>query len=378
MVLAPRNGESFGIFKEVTMWGGNNSAVDILVRPDSISSVRSALQQGKINYDVAIDDLQKAIDDENPPMDEIMFENRNGHPLTWQAYHRYNDINGFMEFLASAYPDIASIHTIGSSVNGRSIKVLKISDKNPGNKAIWVDGGMHAREWITPAVVTYIMNQFTQDWDELPKHIRTIDWYFAPLVNPDGYEYSHVADRLWRKNRRGSGRCAGVDLNRNFGYKWGGAGVSKNPCAETYGGTGPFSEPETAAVQRFISGSNAKWRAYVSFHSYGQYILFPWGYNKVVPPDYQDLQQVGQSAALAIRNVGGPSYTVGPAGNTLYPASGGSDDWAKGTMKMKYAYTIELRDSGRYGFVLPASYIQPSGKEALAALKAIAKAASLA
>lgn len=79
--------------------------------------------------------------------------------------------------------------------------------------------------------------------------------------------------------------------------------------------------------------------------------------------------------AQAIRNVGGPSYTVGPAANTLYPAAGGSDDWAKGTMKIKYAYTIELRDNGRYGFVLPASYIQPTAKEALAAVRAIAEAA---
>lgn len=102
---------------------------------------------------------------------------------------------------------------------------------------------------------------------------------------------------------------------------------------------------------------------------------------------------VGQKAAQAIRNGGGGSYTVGPAGNvipkilciftiklvfsgnTLYPAAGGSDDWAKGTMKIKYAYTIELRDNGRYGFVLPASYIQPTAKDALAALRVIAEAA---
>lgn len=76
--------------------------------------------------------------------------------------------------------------------------------------------------------------------------------------------------------------------------------------------------------------------------------------------------------------MGGPSYTVGPAANTLYPASGGSDDWAKGSAGMKYAYTIELRDNGRYGFVLPASFIQPTAKEALAALRVIGEAAAAA
>lgn len=74
----------------------------------------------------------------------------------------------------------------------------------------------------------------------------------------------------------------------------------------------------------------------------------------------------------------GANYRIGPAGNTLYPASGGSDDWAKGAIGMKYAYTIELRDQGRYGFVLPAVYIEPTAAEALAATRVIAEAASLA
>lgn len=69
---------------------------------------------------------------------------------------------------------------------------------------------------------------------------------------------------------------------------------------------------------------------------------------------------------------------MGPAASTLYPASGGSDDWAKGVIKMKYAYTIELRDQGQYGFVLPASYIQPTAREAFAALKVIGAAAAAA
>ncbi|XP_066246867.1 carboxypeptidase B-like [Euwallacea similis] len=359
--------------EDITMWGGNASAIDILVKPESMEKVKNALNSQHINFDVAIEDLQTAIDEENLPIDETQI--RDGHSLTWYAYHRLEDLHGYLDYLAETYKDIVTLETIGISVNGRPIKLLKISNKKPGNKAAWVDGGIHAREWITPATVTYIINQLVLNWESERKYIQNIDWYFAPLLNPDGYEYTHSTDRLWRKNRRGSGRCAGVDLNRNFGYRWGGTGSSKNPCAETFGGSGPFSEPETAAVQRYISGSSAKWRAYISFHSYGQYILYPWGYNRVVPPDYKDLELVGQKVAQAIKMSGGPMYTVGPAGNTLYPAAGGSDDWAKGTMKIKYAYTIELRDNGRYGFILPASYIQPTAKEALAAVRTIAEAA---
>ncbi|XP_060521682.1 carboxypeptidase B-like [Cylas formicarius] len=361
--------------EDITMWGGNSSSIDILVKPNSIEKVKTALNQKSINYNIAIEDLQKAIEEENPPLEED-FDNRNGHRLTWQAYHPLEDIYEYIEYLGQTYPDLVTVQTIGSSVRGNPIKVIKISNGQTGNKAIWVDGGIHAREWITPATVTFIVNHLMANYENEPKSIQNVDWYFAPLLNPDGYEYTHKVDRLWRKNRRGYGRCAGIDLNRNFGYRWGGQGSSKNPCAETYGGTGPFSEPETAAIQKFIQEATAKWKAYISFHSYGQYILYPWGYNRVVPPDFQDLEDVGQKVAAAIKSVGGPQYTVGPAGNTLYPAAGGSDDWAKGTMKMKYAYTIELRDNGRYGFVLPANYIQPTAKEALAAVRVIADAVS--
>nr|XP_023027547.1 carboxypeptidase B-like [Leptinotarsa decemlineata] len=258
-----------------------------------------------------------------------------------------SDIHGFLDYTAETYPDLCTIQTIGNSVQGKPIKVLKISNGNRSNKAVWIDGGIHAREWITSAVVTYIINHVVLNFENEPQYMQNVDWFIAPLLNPDGYEYSHTVDRLWRKNRARSGQCAGTDLNRNFGYRWGGQGSSKNPCTETYGGSGPFSEPETRAVQQFITGNPAKWRAYISFHSYGQYILYPWGYSKAVPPDYKDLEMVAKQAAAAIRNVGGPSYTTGPAGNTLYPAAGGSDDWAKGVVKMKYAYTFELRDNGR-------------------------------
>jgi carboxypeptidase A4 len=131
----------------------------------------------------------------------------------------------------------------------------------------------------------------------------------------------------------------------------------------------------------------------VTFHSYGQYILYPWGYDKKVPPDYTDLDRVGKKAAQNMRQVGGASYTVGNSASLLYAASGmqlldfdfktvllkylfvpgGADDWAKGGPRIKYTYTIELRDRGRYGFLLPAGYIQPTAKEAFAAIKTISE-----
>lgn len=85
-----------------------------------------------------------------------------------------------------------------------------------------------------------------------------VDFAIVPVLNPDGYEYTHTNNRLWRKNRSKSkatylGRCAGTDLNRNFAYKWGGLGSSIDPCMEIYAGVGAFSEPESQALKCYLT-----------------------------------------------------------------------------------------------------------------------------
>ncbi|XP_071440264.1 carboxypeptidase B-like [Hetaerina americana] len=305
------------------------------------------------------------------------------HRMTWHSYHRVSDMHGYMDFLAQTYPRLCSVMTIGSSVEGRPLKVLKISPAgSTGKKAIWIDGGIHAREWISPASVLFALKELVENHDMhfngKESTLGSLDWYFLPMANPDGYEYTHTHNRLWRKNRRDAhhGPYAGTDLNRNFGYRWGGADASRDPCRENYAGRNAFSEPETAAISNFVKSKGQSVKAFLSFHSYGQYILYPWGYDRKVPPDYHDLNRVGKNMAEAIKSIRGAKYTVGSSATTLYPASGGSDDWAKGSAGIKYTYTIELGDTGRYGFLFPAEYIIPSGNEALAALKVLGEAAS--
>uniref|UniRef100_A0A182WW69 Peptidase M14 domain-containing protein n=1 Tax=Anopheles quadriannulatus TaxID=34691 RepID=A0A182WW69_ANOQN len=362
---------------DASMWNYNATSVDIFVRGQQLKKAECFLRAANIPYEVVIEDMQRAIDTENPSLEETeLWENRNGHRMTWTAYHRLADIYDWMDYLAQTYPDLCSTKAIGKSVQGRELKVLRISNGNPSNRAIWMDGGIHAREWISPATVTYIANELVEDWDNQPDHLRNVDWYVLPVHNPDGYEHSHQYDRLWRKNRGGLqyGPCAGVDLNRNYGYKWGGQGTSKQPCSEIFAGSGPFSEPESKAVSEFMQSSAADWKGFLTFHSYGQYILYPWGYDRVVPPDHADLKRVGDAAAeQMLQASGGSRYTVGPSGSTLYPAAGGSDDWARGALNIKYAYTVELRDTGRYGFVLPANQIKPTGDEAVAFVDIIAQ-----
>lgn len=188
----------------------------------------------------------------------------------------------------------------------------------------------------------------------------------TPTSNPDGYEYSRTnGNRLWRKNRRRSPSGAiGVDLNRNWDEHFGVVGVSKNPFSDTYGGPSAFSEPETKAISDFVLTLPNR-VAGIDFHSFGQLILRSWGWNYGDSKNEPVLKQLGDTMRDIIYKVSGKRYTS-QKGADLYPASGCTDDWmtTKGGMT---AFTIELRDSGRYGFLLPATEIVPTGEEAFAA-----------
>lgn len=120
--------------------------------------------------------------------------------------------------------------------------MLKISNGRCNNAGVWMDAAIHPREWISTAVLTYVADQLVRTYDQQPDYITNKDWYditlqhisfintlkviyvflffffrfIVPVVNPDGYEYTHTHDRMWRKNRARYGECYGVDLNRNF------------------------------------------------------------------------------------------------------------------------------------------------------------------
>ncbi|XP_055299541.1 carboxypeptidase B-like [Sitodiplosis mosellana] len=350
---------------DVTLWANNHAAADVLVKQSAVNKVREVLEDNNIQYSVQIEDLQKLIELEALPSKQNT-ATKLDHPLTWTAYHSTEDIFKFLDYLVEKYPNLCSLQTIGYSVENRPLKVLKISNGNSGNKAIWIDGGIHAREWISPASVTYIVNELVENWESQPDHIKNVNWYVLPVHNPDGYEYTRSTNRMWRKNRsKGGNNCFGVDLNRNYGYKWGGEGTSSNPCSDIYRGSKAFSEPESAAVKNFFDNTEEKkFGAFLTFHSYGQWILHPWGYGNVLPDDHEDLARVGKEGAKKIKELDHQVYTPGNSAALLYPAAGASDDWGK-SIGIKYSYTIELRDTGRYGFVLPPEYIEATAKEAL-------------
>ncbi|XP_066587739.1 carboxypeptidase B-like [Prorops nasuta] len=387
----------------------DNRTTDVVVSPEVLDDVKDYLKDRGMKFKVLISDLQKTIAYQNPKMSK---EQRNdlvsnqGHSMTWKRYHRYGDILKYLEYLSARYPNLVEITTIGHSFEGQPIRMAKVST-GPGKEgggpkpAIWIDAGMHAREWIGTAVATYILSQLVERNSSYAKLLDISDWLILPVANPDGYEYSHTGDRLWRKTRSNHGdassearytstlfgllahytrwlwaKCEGVDPNRNFAYHWGedkDGGASFDPCHETYAGPSAFSEPETKAIADYILANKETIRMYLTLHSYNQMWLVPWGYTKSKASDYTDLASAARKAANAIAKVHGTRYQVGHAADMLYPTSGSSDDWAKGEAEIKYAYTLELRDRGTYGFLLPAAQIVPTARETWAGIRALAR-----
>ncbi|XP_031626690.1 carboxypeptidase B-like isoform X2 [Contarinia nasturtii] len=369
--------------KELASWLIVNGANVYETYPDGFTLYNLAESKGMIlprgidrfeMIDTAEQHLHQWLQ-ENPPQKEIeQHQKRNGHSLTWQAYHSFNDIVSFLKYLANKYSKLCTLQYIGTSHENRSLIVLKISNGNPRNKAIWIDGGIHAREWISPAAVTYIVNNFVQNWSKQPAHVKNINWYILAVHNPDGYEYSRqIGNRLWRKNRNPNGfiRCAGVDLNRNYGFDWGKTGFIGDPCDDEYGGTCAFSEPETEAVRNFFEKTNELFRAFLTFHSFGQCVLYPINtdFNEI---DRRDLVQVVLKGVKQMQLVNKQVHTV-ETDDTLYLSPGSSESWAR-SLGIEYAYTIELRDKGRYGFLLPSNQIEVAAREAQAFILTVTQA----
>jgi carboxypeptidase A4 len=159
--------------------------------------------------------------------------------------------------------------------------------------------GIHAREWIAPAAALYVIDSLVKAFAASSVEVTNVDWYIMPLLNPDGYEFSHTDDRWWRKNRakpkqdwftgifsfflsllasifnlNNGTECYGVDLNRNYDVVGRGVGASTNPCSNVYKGEMANSEPEVKAASNVIMRNKDKLKASLSFHSYGIVVNF--------------------------------------------------------------------------------------------------------
>ncbi|XP_003813529.2 carboxypeptidase A2 [Pan paniscus] len=338
----------------------------------NVQAVKVFLESQGIAYSIMIEDVQVLLDKEN---EEMLFNRRRERSgnFNFGAYHTLEEISQEMDNLVAEHPGLVSKVNIGSSFENRPMNVLKFS--TGGDKpAIWLDAGIHAREWVTQATALWTANKIVSDYGKDPSItsiLDTLDIFLLPVTNPDGYVFSQTKNRMWRKTRsKVSGSlCVGVDPNRNWDAGFGGPGASSNPCSDSYHGPSANSEVEVKSIVDFIK-SHGKVKAFITLHSYSQLLMFPYGYKCTKLDDFDELSEVAQKAAQSLRSLHGTKYKVGPICSVIYQASGGSIDWSY-DYGIKYSFAFELRDTGRYGFLLPARQILPTAEETWLGLKAI-------
>uniref|UniRef100_A0A1A9WUQ1 Peptidase M14 domain-containing protein n=1 Tax=Glossina brevipalpis TaxID=37001 RepID=A0A1A9WUQ1_9MUSC len=266
-------------------------------------------------------------------------------------------------------PKIVTGFDIGRSYEGRLIRGLKLSFKS-GKKSIFIESNIHAREWITSAACTYLIMEllFSKNPD-VREMAESLDWWMVPVLNVDGFVYSHEKERLWRKTRRPAANsdCVGVDLNRNFNFKWE-LKKCEDPCSNKYSGPYAQSEPEVEQLTNFINNniSEDSLKIYIALHSPAQAVLTPWTHTKIPPRRYGELMYVANAFADALYTRYHTRYACGNSGNMLKMFSGGSKDWAYAAKRVPIAYTIELPGKGRPSpFELPEKAILRTSAEML-------------
>ncbi|MGA4837450.1 M14 family zinc carboxypeptidase [Streptomyces sp. G45] len=221
------------------------------------------------------------------------------------VYRPYSGKGGLKEEIvrtARAHPGLTKVVSIGKTLQGKDILALKLTkdakkSKDGAKPATLYMSNQHAREWITPEMTRRLLHHYLDNYGKdkrVTRLVNSTELWFVLSANPDGYDHTHAADgdRQWRKNLRdinGDGRIAagdGVDLNRNFAYKWGydNEGSSPNPSSETYRGAGPMSEPETKAIDRFQKRIGFEYA--INYHSAAELILYGVGWQVATPtPD---------------------------------------------------------------------------------------------
>uniref|UniRef100_A0A1I8MX13 Peptidase M14 domain-containing protein n=1 Tax=Musca domestica TaxID=7370 RepID=A0A1I8MX13_MUSDO len=299
--------------------------------------------------------------------------------LSTERYYSHGEINAYIEDLAERYPARVAVQQVGKSYEGRDIKTITISngDGRKNKNVIFMDGGFHAREWISPAAVLYVIDQLVENFEENSALLADYDWVILPVVNPDGYEHTQTGTlaRMWRKTRKPytylGKTCYGADPNRNFDFHWNEEGASNNPCVDTYAGPKAFSENETMIVSDLLHSLKGRGVMYLTIHSYGNYLLYPWGWTADLPETWPDLDEVARAGGDAIYEATGTVYSVGSSTNVLYIAAGASDDYAF-YAGFPISITMELPGGGLTGFDPPASKIDQFVTETWIGIRAMA------
>uniref|UniRef100_A0AAY5F5F9 Peptidase M14 domain-containing protein n=1 Tax=Electrophorus electricus TaxID=8005 RepID=A0AAY5F5F9_ELEEL len=334
--------------------------IDIHVPYSSLHVTKDFLQDNKIPFSVMINNLQDLLDEEQEDLQINNIKECNAKSFDFGAYHTLEAIYSWMDTLVSDYPNLVSKMLIGTSYENRPMYVLKFSTGGTKRPAIWVDAGIHSREWVSSASTVWMANKMATDYgvdSSVTSLLDQMDVYLMIVNNPDGYVYTHTNVSSFSI----------VCLSDFHIYLLGPNVAQDSSSPMSYHGPHAHSEIEVKNVVDLVR-SHGNFKAFISIHAYSQLLMYPYGYVCTSIPHQAEL--VSLSAVQALSSLYGTSYKVGSICKIIYQASGGSIDWSY-DIGIKYSFAFELRDTGRYGFLLPASQIIPTASETWLGLKYI-------
>ncbi|KAH6668222.1 hypothetical protein B0J14DRAFT_157534 [Halenospora varia] len=356
-----------------------NSLVDLVVPAEKVDEFNTLVAD--INHEVMHEDLGASIAAETATVSAFQ---AGVVDLSWyNAYHAYADHVQYLKDLQALYPKNSEIVVAGDSGNGNPITGIHFyGNAGKGKPAVVIHGTVHAREWITTLTVEYLAYNLLSNYStntEYKSIVDKYDFFIFPVVNPDGFLYTQTNDRLWRKNRQSvsTSTCLGRDINRNWPFQWSfPGGSSTNPCAQDYRGVTAGDSPENKVLVAQINALQKSQgvQLFIDVHSYSQLFMTPYGYSCDALSAKNDVyQSLAKGTSAAITAVYGTKYVYGPICSTIYQATGTSVDYVSDVTQANFSFTIELRDTGANGFVLPPSQILPTSLETFEGFKYLLK-----
>ena len=246
---------------------------------------------------------------------EILINDLNKHYKNfWKnrdAYHSYQEIIDLMDSLVGAFPSICTKTVYGTSVEGRELSALKISDNvltDENEAEVMFDGGIHGDEIGAAENCIRFARMLCLEYGNDPTITDLIDtreiWIYL-MVNPDGRE------NMSRYNSNG------IDLNRDWGYMWDAWGNS----------TGAYSQPESKALRACMYEN--QFVVHTTYHSGTEYVSYPWSYRSDWAPDKAHINYL---AGIYSSTSGYPNLEYGQGCTGMYPINGSSKDSNYGIM----------------------------------------------
>ncbi|CAG9572012.1 unnamed protein product [Danaus chrysippus] len=330
-----------------------------MVPPSHIGWFEKQLDDMNIEKDIYINDVYEYLKEHDTRQS---LRNDVDDVFSFDGYYRFDQVLNYMKSLNwTSIPGVdVEFVEAGYTDENRTLAYLRInsktSEEGTEKPIVIIEAGVNPREWVTIPTALNIANKLIEG--NQTRLVQTLEWIIVPVLNPDGYEFTHNTNRLWTKSRSTRSNlgfiCPGVNINRNFDIDWMFSDSSTSPCSHLYGGIESFSEPESQVIRKLIEEHGNRIKLYISLQNNGGFVSYPWQYENAASGMFRQHHLLGLEMISAIAD----NYTLDIGSLALGDrASGTSSDYVM-SRNVLYTFNIDIKQSGG-GVLIPEAEIRP-------------------